>query len=166
MAKIGVFYGSSTGTTADVASRIAKSLGVNDSDVHDVAQSAAADLENYDVLVLGTSTWGSGELQDDWAEFIGGVESLNLAGKKIALFGCGDESMSDTFCNGVGELYTRLQKTGATFIAPFPADVYNFDESASVVDGKGVGLLLDETNESDKTDERIAEWTALVKKDI
>ena len=66
----------------------------------------------YDVLVLGTSTWGDGDLEDDWFDFLAGLESLDLAGKKIALFGCGDETMDDTFCSGVGELYERLQPTG------------------------------------------------------
>ena len=40
MRKIGIFYGSATGTTADVAKRIAALLGVDDSDVHDVADTA------------------------------------------------------------------------------------------------------------------------------
>ena len=35
---------------------------------------------------------------------------------------------------------------------------YTFDESTAVVDGKFVGLALDEDNESDKTDDRIAAW--------
>ena len=35
--KTGIFYGSATGTTADVARRIARLMNVGDSDVHDVA---------------------------------------------------------------------------------------------------------------------------------
>ena len=36
--KIGIFYGSSTGTTAEVAEKIAKQLGVDAADVYDVAK--------------------------------------------------------------------------------------------------------------------------------
>ena len=52
MRKIGIFYGSATGTTADVAKRIAALLGVDDSDVHDVADTAPSKVGGYDVLVL------------------------------------------------------------------------------------------------------------------
>lgn len=62
---------------------------------------------------MGSSTWGDGELEDDWYDFIAGVEVLDLKGKKVALFGCGDESMTDTFCNAVGELHDRLNLRAA-----------------------------------------------------
>lgn len=158
MAKIGVFFGSSTGTTADVATRIARKLGVDASDVHDVANAAPSDVAPYDILLLGSSTWGSGELQDDWDNYIVGLEALDLKGKTIAVFGCGDESMSDTFCNAVGIIYDRLQKTGARFIGAYPADCYDYSETEADKDGVVVGLLLDEVNHPDLTDERIDGW--------
>ncbi|WP_290451067.1 flavodoxin [uncultured Muribaculum sp.] len=166
MKKIWIFYGSSTGVTADVAQRIAKDLGVADADIHDVAKSSPSDVAQYDVLVLGSSTWGAGDLQDDWYDFIDGLEALDLKGKDIAIFGCGDESMSDTFCGAVGEIYKRLQGTGAKFIAPFDASVYTFDESPAFIDGVYVGLLLDEVNHPELSDERIKEWTDKIKSEI
>ncbi len=167
MKKIGIFFGSSTGTTADVAGRIAKKLGVADADVHDVAKSAPSDVAPYDVLLLGSSTWGSGELQDDWEDFIVGLEPLDLKGKEIAVFGCGDETMSDTFCGAVGVLYDRLQKTGARFIGAFPADCYDFSESEAVKEGAtAVGLLLDEVNKPELTDSRIGSWVSGLKSEI
>ena len=48
-------------------------------------------------------------------------------------------------------------------IGAVSTDGYTFDESTSVVDGKFVGLALDEDNESDKTDERIAAWVDEIK---
>ena len=65
MNKIGVFYGSTTGTTEDVAHRIAEKLNVPQGDIHDVSALTDALAKEYGVLVLGTSTWGVGELQDD-----------------------------------------------------------------------------------------------------
>ena len=64
--KYGIFYGSQTGTTADVAKKIAAALGVAESDIHNVADTAPDKLGDYDVIVLGTSTWGNGEIEDDW----------------------------------------------------------------------------------------------------
>lgn len=159
MNKIGIFYGSSTGSTKDAAEKIAAKMNVEDKDVHDVAASKPSDVSNYDVLVFGTSTWGSGELQDNWYDFLSGIEVLDLKDKIIALFGCGDESMSDTFNDAVGEIYKRLQATGAKFIGKFDASVYDFNHSAAVIDGMGVGLLLDQDNRPELTDGRIEAWT-------
>ena len=129
MKKIGIFYGSATGTTQNVSMRIAKMLNIADSDVHDVGKTLPSAVGGYDILVLGTSTWGSGELEDDWFDFLDGIEVLDLRGKEIALFGCGDETMSDTFCSAVGILHDRLSGTGAMFIAPYDTIGYDFDES-------------------------------------
>lgn len=164
MKKIGIFYGSTTGTTADVARRLGEILGVDDADIHDVASTAPSAVGDYEILVLGTSTWGVGDLQDDWEDYVAGVEALDLKGKKIALFGCGDETMSDSFCGGVGRLYNRLRRTGADFIAPYDTAGYDFDDSEAVVDdGVAVGLLLDEVNHPDLTDGRLRAWSALIK---
>ncbi|MDE6048122.1 MAG: flavodoxin [Paramuribaculum sp.] len=166
MKKIGIFYGSSTGATKSVAEKIAKTLGMDIEDVHDITGTSPSKVADYDVILLGTSTWGSGELQDDWYDFIAGLEELYLKGKSIALFGCGDENMSDTFCNAVGILYDRLQKTEAKFIGEFNTDGYEFSESEAVKDGKAVGLLIDDTNHSDLTDKRVGEWCAKIKEEI
>ena len=166
MKKTGIFFGSSTGSTEDVAHRLAKKMNIEDKDVHDVAKSKPSDVADYEVLLLGTSTWGSGDLQDDWYDFLDGLEVLDLKDKYIALFGCGDESMSDTFCGAIGVLYERLQKTGAKFIAPFEAAEYTFDESPAYIDGQFVGLLLDEMNRPEITDNRINEWSKKVISEI
>ena len=164
MKKTGIFYGSATGVTAEVARKIGKALGVEDADIHDVQQTAPDRLGDYDLLVLGSSTWNNGELEDDWYDFVAGAESLDLSGKTIALFGCGDETMSDTFCDAVGELYDRLKGTGATFVGQYNADGYHFDHSKAA-DGTTLrGLVLDEVNHADLTDKRIADWCAVVSK--
>ena len=66
MKKTGIFYGSTTGTTESVAGRIADVLGISSADVHDVSKLTAELVSGYEVLLLGTSTGGDGELQDDW----------------------------------------------------------------------------------------------------
>ena len=161
--KIGIFYGSTTGVTEAVAERIAKKLGVASADVHNVGSATAADAVGYDALLLGTSTWGAGEVQDDWYDGLKVIKNADLGGKTVALFGCGDsESYPDTFAGGMGELYQAVVGAGAHVVGAVPVDGYTFDSSDAVVDGHFVGLALDEVNESDKTDARIDAWAAAI----
>lgn len=168
MESIGIFYGSATGHTRAAALKLAADLGIDTRDVHDVAQTAPSDAGAYDILILGSSTWGDGDLEDDWYDFIAGLSALDLRGKKVALFGCGDTSMRDTFCNAVGILHKRLRDTGATFIGEgFPYQGFDFGESEAL-DGNGLayGLLLDDVNHADLTDSRIADWAGVIKASV
>ena len=89
--------------------------------------------------------------------------SYDLSGKTIALFGCGDcASYSDTFVGGMGELYNGIKDSGAKFIGSVETDGYTFDDSEAVIDGKFIGLPLDDINEDDKTDTRIEAWIAAI----
>lgn len=164
MKKTGIFYGSTTGTTEEIARKIAKQLGVADSDVHDAAKLTEALVNDYEALLLGTSTWGDGDLQDDWYDAVKVLQGMDLSSKVIALFGCGDsDSYTDTFCDGMGILYNDLQATGAKFCGSVSTDGYTFDNSIAVADGKFVGLAIDEVNEDGDTDERIAHWVDTLK---
>ena len=158
MKKTGIFYGSSTGMTATVAEKLAKLLSVAAEDVHDVAKTSPTALGDYELLILGSSTHGNGELQSDWYDFLDGAQSLDLTGHKIAIFGLGDETMTDTFCDAVGEIYKRLKGTGAEFIGEYPADVYDFHHSEAADGDTMRGLLLDEVNRPDITDTRLQAW--------
>lgn len=167
MKKTGIFYGSTTGTTESVARLIAEKLGVSPADVHDVSKLDAALAESYEALILGTSTWGDGELQDDWYDGIKVLKNANLSGKTIALFGCGDsESYSDTFCDGMGILFEDLKDSGCTFVGAVSDSDYTYASSVAVADGKFVGLALDDVNESDRTDARVLAWTEMLKADL
>lgn len=164
MEKAGIFYGSSTGTTEEVAKLIAKKLNISAKDVHDVTVLTPELVNRYDTLLLGTSTWGDGEMQDDWNDIIEELKTMDLSGKTIALFGCGDsQGNSDTFCGGMGELYKKLKGTGATFIGAVPAADYDFDDSSAVENDKFIGLAIDEINEGRKvTEKRVEDWTAIL----
>ena len=161
MKNICVIYGSSTGTCQGLAEKIGQQLGVQDDGIIDVQNLSADVVNKYDVLILGTSTWGAGEMQDDWYDGVKVLKQAGLQGKAVAVFGCGDsESYSDTFCGGMAELYNAAKDAGATMMGEVATDGYNFDDSEAVVDGKFVGLALDEVNEDDKTDGRIDAWIA------
>ena len=160
MNKTIVIYGSSTGTCEAIAEKIAQKLGCEAVNVQNMT---AETIDNNQNLILGTSTWGAGELQDDWYDGLNTLKSANLAGKTVAFFGCGDcESYGDTFVGGIGELYNGIKDSGANFIGAVSTDGYTFDESEAVVDGKFIGLPLDDVNEDDKTDDRIDAWVAAI----
>lgn len=160
MKKTVVVYGSSTGTCEAIANTIASKLGVEAINVADLNDAIVADNDN---LILGTSTWGAGELQDDWYDGVEVLKGADLAGKTVALFGCGDaESYPDTFCGAMAEIYNAV-KDQANVIGAVSTDGYTFDDSEAVIDGQFVGLALDDVNEDDKTEGRIDAWIDAIK---
>ena len=156
MGKTIVVYGSSTGTCEAIAGKIAEKLDVEAINVSDLTADVIAENDN---LLIGTSTWGAGELQDDWYDGVDTLKGADLSGKVVAVFGCGDSaSYSDTFCGAMKELYDAAKAGGATVVGEADIDGYTFDDSDAVVDNKFVGLALDDINEDDKTDGRIDAW--------
>lgn len=159
-----VIYGSSTGTCEAIAEKIASKLGCEAVNVQELTTDI---IDNHQNLILGTSTWGAGELQDDWYDGLKTLNESDLSGKVIAFFGCGDcESYSDTFVGGMGELYNGIKDSGAHFIGSVDTDGYTYDDSEAVIDGRFIGLPLDEINEEDKTDSRIEEWLSVISAEL
>ena len=156
-----VIYGSSTGTCQSIAENIANKLGVEAIDVTNLDEAVIA---NHDNLILGTSTWGAGEMQDDWYDGVKTLKQAGLAGKTVALFGCGDsESYPDTFCGGMKELYDAAVEAGATVLTGVSTEGYTFDDSEAVEGDNFLGLALDDVNEDDKTDSRVDAWIEGIK---
>ena len=125
----GIFYGSATGSTEAVAQDIARLLGVAESDLHNVADASADEADKYDLLLLGSSTWG-----------------------------CGDSGCyPDTFCDAIGLLYEGLQGCGCTFIGSFEPQGYAATSSLVCSEGQFLGLAIDESA-PEKTDARVAAW--------
>jgi flavodoxin I len=158
-----IAYGSSTGNTQTVAEAIRQAL---DGELVSVASAEAAEkLTAADVLVLGTSTWGLGDLQDDWADFLAKLEAMDLTGKKVALFGLGDQaSWGDTFVDGMGILYETVVKCGAEVVGTVAREGYDFGASRALKGDQFVGLPLDADNQADQTAERIENWTMGLKR--
>jgi len=162
MMAIAIVYGSSGGNTEGVAKKIQATLGM-DARVFDIGSADAATLNTFDTLILGTSTWYDGELQDDWESF--NTDTLELVGKRVALFGLGDqEGYGHEFCNGMGILHEVCTDKGAVMIGgDWPAEGYDFESSGAVKNGAFVGLAIDEDNQDELTDERIDTWVERLK---
>ncbi len=165
--KIGIFYGSDTGNTEDAANKIAAAFGEDNVELHDMSDVSASDFEQYDFMIIGTSTWYDGELQGDWEDFFDELDDIDFSGKTVALFGLGDqETYGDYFCDGVGIIYEKVVERGAKVVGEWSTDGYEFDESKAEKDGKFVGLTLDEDNQSDESDDRIEKWVEQIKGDF
>jgi flavodoxin I len=164
--KIGIFYGSSTGQTEMVAEKLQQLLGEENAELINVDVATQKDLEKYPFLILGTPTWGVGEMQDDWEDFSDILEKSNLKGKKIALFGLGDQdTYPDSFADGVGMLYNKI-KDKARIVGSWPKNGYIFNESEAFHENHFVGLIIDQENQSGKTHERLEKWVEILKKEF
>ena len=161
-----IFYASSTGNTQNIAKQIAKQLGINDK--FDISNINVEKINEYDKLIFGASTWGDGDLQDDWDDAWNEFCKLDFSGKTVALFGLGDqESYSDNFVDAMGTIYEQVVLKGAKVVGSFSSEGYEHEESkAQKPDGDFVGLALDEDNQSDLSNDRIAIWCAQIKEEI
>lgn len=157
--KTGIFYGSTTGTTEGVCKKVANFLEA------DIFEACEIDkIDDYDFVILATSTWGMGDLQDSWLEVIDSLKNKNLTNKKVALIGVGDQfGFSDTFVNGMGTLYDTVIESGANVVGKTSTEGYDYSDSSAVRDDYFVGLAIDENNQSEMTDERIKNWVESVK---
>ena len=117
MAKAVIIYGTTTGNTETLAGFVADGLEAAGMDVRvkNVADASPNDLLGYDVIVLGSSTWGNGELQEDFIDFYDKMKDGFLSGKKAAAFGPGDSSY-DNFCIAVDMLESKLKECGAEIV--------------------------------------------------
>lgn len=173
MSKIGIFFGTDSGTTRLMAKKMAKKLG---DDVCDkplnVNRISVEDLLKYDTLILGTPSYGEGEppgvatgVKDgSWQEFLPKLAQADLSGKRIALYGLGNQDKyPDRFADGLFTLYSLLQACGAQIVGGWSTEGYQFEQSKAVVDGQFVGLILDQNNQAMQSEERMDTWLAMIK---
>ena len=144
MAKIGIFYGSTEGNTERVVNQIQEKLGGEaEAALHNVNSSSADDMQPYAYLILACPTWEIGQLQEDWDSFIDELGDVDYAGKKVTYVGLGDaDGYPDTFLDAMAIIY---------------------EASKGVVDGKFLGLAIDEDNQNNLTAKRVEDWVALIK---
>ncbi|MCI6796465.1 MAG: flavodoxin [Succinatimonas sp.] len=164
MKEIALFYGTYTGVTKIIAEKIANALGKDKIDLFDISE-GGEQMADYQKLIIGTSTWSIGELQEDWDAFMPKLQTMNFSGKTVALFGTGDQiGYPDTFLDGMGMLYETFQFRGAKFVGFWPTEGYDFTSPLPLLDENHfVGLAIDEDNQPELTDERIAKWVEMIR---
>lgn len=162
---IGLFFATQTGNTETAATTIAEATGV---DATDVSEIEVADLANYDGLIVGCPTWNTGADEfrsgTTWDDILEEIKETDLKGKPVAVFGCGDsQGYGDNFCDGIEELHETFAASGAKMMGYVDASAYQHAESKSDKGGKFLGLPLDQDNEDDMTEDRVASWVAQLK---
>ena len=165
MTKIGLFFGSTTGNTQDIAERIQEAFGGDDVvTLHEISEVEEDDFSNYENIIIASPTWDIGQLQSDWEGYYPELDEIDFSGKKVAYFGTGDqEGYADNFQDAMGILESKISELGGKTVGYWSTDGYEFNESQAVRNGKFVGLALDEDNQADLTDERISDWVTQLK---
>ncbi|SCM75631.1 Flavodoxin-B [uncultured Pleomorphomonas sp.] len=155
-----VIYGSDSGRTKAAAGKIAAKL---DGKVINIKDATVADFEGCDFLVLGSPTYDEGNLQADWVDGVDVLAEADLTGKKVALFGLGDQATyPDNFVDALGTLYDAVVERGAEVVGFTDTKGYEFESSTAARDGQFVGLVLDQDNQAGKSEKRIAAWTSQI----
>lgn len=166
---IGLFYGSSTCYTEMVAEKIQALLGADHVRLHNLKQTPIQQMTDYQILMLGISTWDFGEIQEDWLASWDAIDTIDLHGKVVALFGLGDQlGYGEWFLDAMGLLHDKLLARGCQIVGYWPNEGYDFEASKALVDDGRffVGLALDETSQYELTDQRLASWLPQVLAEI
>ena len=175
MANIGIFFGSDTGKTRKIAKMIQQKLGDVAAAPVNINRTTLEAFLAYPVLVLGTPTLGDGQLpglnagceSESWGEFIDQLAGASLSGKIVALFGLGDQQgYPDNFVSGLRTLYDAVISGGAQVVGAWPNEGYDFSASSALEAGEFVGLVLDQDNQYDLTEERVEAWLEQIKPQI
>ena len=172
MNKIGIFFGTDTGTTRLIAKKMAKKLIDVAVKPLNVNRITIDDLLQYDSLILGTPTYGEGQFpgistgvkEGSWEEIAPQFSGVDMTGKTVALYGLGNqEKYADRFADTLFLLYELVTNCGATIVGDWCTDGYVFKKSKAVVDGRFVGLVIDNNSQGLLTETRLDAWLKEVK---
>lgn len=156
---IGLFWGSDTGMTEEIVTVLIDLLPQQTIDSINVFNASIEQFAPYEQLILGLSTWYDGELQSDWDEFFEQFQQVDFTNKKVALFGLGDqEGYAEFFVDGIGIIGEVVVQNGGTIFGKWPTKGYEYEASKAVQDQHFLGLVIDEDNQPEQTDERLEQW--------
>ena len=170
MNKVGIFYAPENGATHRVAKKVADAFGKDLVDLILVRDLKAEDINKYDYVVMGISTVGRDTWEHDhpdnaWDVFRPELEKLDYDKLTFALFGTGDHiRYPHNFVDAIGYYGEKMLNHSAKIIGRVSEEEYVFEDSKAVIDGKFIGLPIDEHYEGEKTEERIKEWVEELKR--
>ncbi len=169
MAKVGIFFGTSTGSTESVADMIKEEIGDDADgpfDIETLEGSVHDNFGKYPALIVGTPTWNTGSDTErsgtGWDEiYYKSMQELNLQGKKVAVFGLGDqESYAENYADATGELHDVFQGLGSQMFGYTSQEGYEHEDSKAIRGDKFCGLLCDMVNQEELSEERVQKWVA------
>lgn len=163
MKKIGIFYGSTSGTTVGVVDELEFYLKKDEHQIYDVAE-GISELKDYENLILITPTYGVGELQADWENVIDEFCKIDFSGKVVGIVGVGNQyAFGESFVGGMKVLYDIVINNGGKVVGFTSNEGYHYEETESVIDNQFVGLAIDEVNQGEFTPDRIEKWISDIK---
>lgn len=116
MAEALIIFASLTGNTEEMADIVAETLeerGIS-TEILDVMQADAEDFLDYDVVLVGSYTYGvDGVLPDEMIDFHEELGELDLSGKTFGVFGSGDD-FYEVFCAAIDFFEEQFLAAGAT----------------------------------------------------
>ena len=152
-----IFYATSTGNTELIANKIKEKL--DDFELIDISSDGVKKINDCESVIMGVSTWGDGDLMDDWEDCFEDLKEIDFTGKKLAIFGLGDQyGYEDTFVDAMGIIYEVVKENGAQIYGHTSTDGYDYDQSKAEINDEFVGLVIDEDNQAELTDSRIENW--------
>ena len=163
--EIGLFYGSSTGNSEAICDIIQEEFGEDIVKLFNVSEVDPLKFLDFEHIIVSCPTWNDGELQEDWIEFLPEISKLDLKGKKVIMFGMGDQDgYADNFLDALGIIAKDLSNAGASVLGEWSTDGYEFNKSLGVTpDGEHFyGLGLDEENQSELHGSRLEKWFLMV----
>lgn len=167
MKKIGIFYSFNTVKTGQAVKMLVEELGEKNVELVNAESVTEDQFRRFDNLILGVPTWFDGELPNYWDEFVPALEDLNLGGKRVAIFGNGDQkNYAENFADGVGIMADLLEGRGAKIVGFTSAKGYTFESSRALRNDKFAGLALDFENQPKQNKERIKNWVEQLEKEF
>jgi flavodoxin I/flavodoxin II len=167
MSDILLVFGTDTGNTEEVAEKIQEQFSESGQvvEIIDVTDCSADRISEAELCIFGIPTWDFGGIQADWEDFKEELEAAELGGKKVALYGLGDQfGYGDFFIDAVGWLHEIIQPMGADIKGYWPVEGYEFTESRALSPCKTYfyGLAVDDDQQFEQTDERVSSWVQQV----
>ncbi len=167
MKKIGIIYSFNTVKTSKIAEKIKDAFSSENVDMLNAEDITPEVFVSFDNLILGVPTWFDGELPNYWDEFRPDLEDLDLKGKKIAIFGLGDQvNYGENFIDGVGIMATIIEECGGTVVGYTSTEGYRFESSQAQRGNQFAGLAIDYENQGTKNKERVAAWVEQLRKEF
>jgi flavodoxin I len=159
MSRIGLFYSFKSLKTRKIAGYIIEMFGENVIESFDAETVTEEEFMRFDNIILGVPTWFDGELPLYWDEFVPALKDLDLTGKKIALYGLGDQKgYPENFGDAVGLMANILIAGNAELVGETSPEGYSFESSRALHNGRFRGLILDQENQPRLTEHRVQDW--------
>jgi flavodoxin I len=159
MKKIGLIYSFNTNKTAKVAEHILEEFKDFPIEAINAETITETQFLANDNMILGVPTWFDGELPLYWDEFGPALEDLDLKGKRIAIFGLGDQiEYPENFLDAVGIMGQLVESRGASIVGFTSSEGYTFEGSRAIRGNQFIGLAIDYENQASKNKDRIKSW--------